>query len=58
MNWPLRILALAGALCLLNPETLTDLIGLAILACIHVIQVWRSRRTPPPSTTMTGEFST
>jgi TRAP transporter 4TM/12TM fusion protein len=58
MNWPLRVLAFAGALCLLDPGTLTDLIGLASLAAIHVIQVFRSRKAPPPSTTITGEFST
>ena len=38
MHWSLRTLALVGALGLLDPGTLTDIIGLIILSCIHLIQ--------------------
>jgi TRAP transporter 4TM/12TM fusion protein len=57
MNWPLRLFAFAGALCLLDPQTYTDLIGLAILAAIHIIQVLRSRKATPPSPHTTGDFA-
>ncbi|MDR1651409.1 MAG: TRAP transporter permease [Synergistaceae bacterium] len=38
LMWPLRIVALVGAVGLLDPGTTTDVIGLAILAVIHVVQ--------------------
>ncbi|MDR0439737.1 MAG: TRAP transporter permease [Candidatus Accumulibacter sp.] len=38
LSWWMRILALAGALGLLDPETLTDIIGLAILAFVYFWQ--------------------
>ncbi|MDR0826449.1 MAG: TRAP transporter permease [Desulfovibrio sp.] len=38
MSWPFRILALIGAVGLLDPGTITDIIGLAILALILVVQ--------------------
>ena len=56
MNIPLRIFAFAGALCLLDPGTYTDIAGLAILVLIHIIQVMRSRKNMPPSTPSTGEI--
>lgn len=58
MNWPLRGLAFLGALGLLDPGTLTDLLGLAALVTIHIIQVIRSRKNvSPPSTPITGDFA-
>jgi len=47
MPWYLRVLALVGAVGLLDPGTTTDLIGLALLAGIHVIQTIRSKKNPP-----------
>lgn len=43
LPWWLRIFALVGALGLLDPGTLTDIVGLCILAGIHVIQTVRMR---------------
>lgn len=42
--WPLRILALAGAICLLVPGTISDLIGLAFLAVIYFVQSMRASK--------------
>ncbi|CAK7032964.1 MAG: hypothetical protein DELT_00437 [Desulfovibrio sp.] len=41
--WPLRILALGGALGLLHPGTETDLIGLGILAVLLAVQLFIKR---------------
>ncbi|MGL4209628.1 MAG: TRAP transporter large permease subunit, partial [Candidatus Adiutrix sp.] len=43
LNWALRILALIGALALLDTGTYTDLIGLVILAFIHVLQALNNK---------------
>ena len=43
MPWWLRILALGGALGLLHPGTMTDIIGLSILAAIYFVQTIRLR---------------
>jgi len=40
----LRILAIGGALCLLIPGTVTDLVGLTILGAIYFIQVAKAKR--------------
>jgi TRAP transporter 4TM/12TM fusion protein len=40
----LRLVAMAGALCLLIPGTVTDLIGLGVLAAIYFIQTAKARR--------------
>jgi len=42
--WPLRIVALGGALGLLHPGTLTDVAGLAVLAVIHATQTILANR--------------
>jgi TRAP-type uncharacterized transport system fused permease subunit len=42
--WPLRILALFGAIGLLDPGTKTDAAGIVILAAIHVIQATLSKK--------------
>ncbi|MDR3331513.1 MAG: TRAP transporter permease [Synergistaceae bacterium] len=42
LPWFLRLVALAGAIGLLDPGTITDALGLAVLVAIHVIQVMRS----------------
>jgi TRAP-type uncharacterized transport system fused permease subunit len=44
LMWPLRIVALVGAVGLLDPATWTDVVGLAILVAIHVIQTILSKR--------------
>jgi TRAP-type uncharacterized transport system fused permease subunit len=44
LAWPLRILALFGALGLLDPGTATDVFGLAVLALIYFIQTMLSKR--------------
>ena len=44
MPWIMRIIALVGAVGLLDPGTLTDFIGLAILACIHIVQTIRLKK--------------
>ncbi|HIU17792.1 MAG TPA: TRAP transporter permease [Candidatus Avidesulfovibrio excrementigallinarum] len=44
LSWPLRCLALCGALGLLHPGTLTDVIGLGILAVIYVIQLAKTKK--------------
>ena len=49
MNWPLRGLAFIGALGLLDPGTLTDVVGFGILIVIHIIQEIRRRKELPPS---------
>ena len=38
MNWVLRIISMAGALLLIDSRLMTDLIGIAILAVILVLQ--------------------
>jgi len=43
MPWWLRIFALIGALGLLDPGTMTDIIGLCILVGIHLVQTVRMR---------------
>ncbi len=37
--WPLRILAAAGGLCLIDPNPMTDVIGLVITAAICAVQM-------------------
>ncbi|GHV26893.1 C4-dicarboxylate ABC transporter [Synergistales bacterium] len=44
MNWLLRVLALVGALGLLDPGTLTDIIGLAILTLIYAAQTIKAKK--------------
>ena len=44
LNWPLRALTLAAALCLITPGTVTDLIGLGLGAAVWIyVRLWRSR---------------
>jgi hypothetical protein len=38
MMWPLRILAFGGALGLIDPALVTDLIGLGVLAIVILVQ--------------------
>ena len=44
LKWPLRVLAIAGGLSLMIPGTASDLVGLAILAGIVVLQIFQNRR--------------
>jgi TRAP transporter 4TM/12TM fusion protein len=44
MHWILRIIAFVGALALLDPGTLTDIIGLTILVLIYVVQTIKAKR--------------
>lgn len=39
INWPCRIIAIAGGLGLIKPGTLTDLMGIAVLIVLIVIQM-------------------
>jgi TRAP transporter 4TM/12TM fusion protein len=43
LAWPLRVIALVGAVGLLDPGTMTDIVGIVILVSIHVIQTIASR---------------
>lgn len=44
LSWPLRCLALIGALGLLHPGTLTDIAGLCILSFIYLIQTAKTKK--------------
>ena len=44
MSWPVRILSIIGGLTLLIPGTVTDLIGLVIVAGIIAVQIVMNRR--------------
>ena len=46
--WPLRIVAIAGGLLLLVPGVLTDIIGVAVLAALFVIQILVNRKKDTP----------
>ena len=39
LNWPMRLICIAGGLCLIIPGTVTDLMGVAVLAVMIVIQM-------------------
>lgn len=39
-----RIILLAGGLCLIDPHTLTDIIGIAILAGVFALQYFRAKK--------------
>lgn len=47
ISWPLRALALAGALSLLDPGTVTDIIGLSVLAVMLVFQTMKMKKADP-----------
>ena len=44
MCWPLRVLAVVGGLTLLIPGTVSDLIGLVIVAGIIALQLLQNKR--------------
>ena len=44
MSWPLRVLAVVGGLTLLIPGTVSDLIGLVIVAGIIALQLLQNKR--------------
>ena len=44
MGWPLRVLAVIGGLTLLIPGTVSDLIGLVIVAGILALQLLQNKR--------------
>ena len=46
LAWPLRILIAAGGLMLIDPGTVTDVIGIVIVAGVFVFQLFRSRKQP------------
>ncbi len=52
LPWWQRILTLAGGLCLIVPETITDIVGIAVVVLIIVIQIISEKKTklPPPET--------
>lgn len=39
LNWPMRLICIAGGLCLIIPGTVTDLMGIGVLAVMIVIQM-------------------
>ena len=39
-----RLVLLAGGLCLIDPQTLTDIIGIAILAAVFALQYFRTKK--------------
>jgi UPF0716 family protein affecting phage T7 exclusion len=43
MSWWERIIILAGGLLLIIPGTMTDLVGLGLMALITLIQYYRTR---------------
>ena len=44
MHWPLRVLAVIGGLTLLIPGTVSDLIGLVIVAGIIALQIVQNKK--------------
>ena len=44
MAWSFRIVIIAAGLLLLVPGTLTDIIGIAVVAAIFAIQALRSKK--------------
>jgi TRAP transporter 4TM/12TM fusion protein len=44
LPWILRLVALVGAVALLDPGTTTDIIGLAVLVSLHIIQTIRAKK--------------
>jgi TRAP-type uncharacterized transport system fused permease subunit len=51
MSWWERITILAGGLLLIVPGTITDLIGLGLMALITLTQYYRARTTKTVTTT-------
>ncbi len=47
MPWYMRVVALVGAIGLLDPGTMTDVIGLVVLVAIHLIQTVRAKKRGP-----------
>lgn len=43
-----RLILLAGGLCLIDPQTLTDIIGIAILAAVFALQYFRTKKHKNP----------
>ena len=44
LNWPARLISIAGGLCLIIPGTVTDLTGLAVLVILLAIQFWQNKK--------------
>ena len=45
VSWPIRILVIAGGLCLIYPGWVTDVIGIVVVALVIVLQKMLSRRS-------------
>lgn len=43
-----RLILLAGGLCLIDPQTLTDIIGIAILAAVFALRYFRTKKHKNP----------
>lgn len=43
-----RLILLAGGLCLIDPQTLTDIIGIAIFAAVFALQYFRTKKHKNP----------
>ena len=44
-----RLILAGGALCLIVPETITDIIGIVIVAVMIAINIKQSKHTPKPA---------
>ena len=45
LPWWLRIVAIGGGLCLIYPGTLTDVIGVCVVAAVIALQLLRQKNT-------------
>ena len=43
----LRVVSIAGGLCLVIPGTMTDIIGIALIAVVYVLNRITSKKTEP-----------
>ena len=49
LNIVFRIMLIGAGVCMMIPGTLSDVIGLAVIAAIVVIQKLTSKKTPQPA---------
>lgn len=46
LNWPMRLVSIAGGLLLIYPGVATDLIGVAVLVVMLAVQMMMGKKTP------------
>ena len=49
MNWPQRIIAAVGGLLLIDPNLVTDVVGIALVAVVIVWQYLQNKKNPAPA---------